>query len=373
MLLVKKLVSILKGTCPFATDEDAERLAVDYGCEPENGAVGTGWDISRVAKVARRAMIRAQEPDPQGRITFDDMLYIPLVCKMVRPVYDWVIVDEAQDMNASQLMIAQQACKPGGHIVVVGDDCQAIYGFRGADSGSIDRLKAELGATELGLTTTYRCPKGVVAMAQALVGDFHAAPTAPEGYVASLPIGGLLDWAGPGDAILSRVNAPLVPLCLGFIRKGTSARIEGRDIGKTIAATVKKLHAGSIPEFLARLRAYQDKWASRIRVRGKSVETRLQELADRCETMGALAEGCRSVDELLQRCFSMFADSTGSPVKSVVLSSVHKAKGLEWTKVFLLEHTLYCNGQRRGEKEEKNIHYVAVTRTKESLVMVREG
>lgn len=368
MPLVKKLVSVLKGACPFAAVDDAERLAVDFGCEPENGGA---WDTALVAKVARLAMLKAQEPDPQGRITFDDMLYIPLVCKMVRPTFDWVVVDEAQDMNVSQLLLAQRVCKPGGHIVVVGDDCQAIYGFRGADSGSIDRLKGELQANELGLTTTYRCPKGVVAVAQQLVGDYYAAPTAPEGYVASLPLAGLLDWAGPGDAILSRVNAPLVPLCLGFIRKGTPARIEGRDIGRTIAATVKKLHAHAIPDFLSRLRAYHDKWASRIRARGKGVEARLQELADRVETMAALAEGCRSVDELVRRCFSMFADSDGRQVAAVTLSSVHKAKGLEWTKVFLLERTLYCNGQRKGDLEERNIVYVAITRSKESLIMVQ--
>jgi DNA helicase IV len=92
-----------------------------------------------------------------------------------------VIIDEAQDMNASQLLLAMKSCKKGGRIAVVGDDRQAIYGFRGADSNSLDRLKGELVAHELGLTTTYRCPKVVVAGAARLVPDYTAAPAAPEG------------------------------------------------------------------------------------------------------------------------------------------------------------------------------------------------
>ena len=70
-----------------------------------------------------------------------------------------VVVDEAQDMTSAQLEIAVGACKRGGRVVIVGDDRQAIYGFRGADSGGLDRLKKLLKAKELGLTTTYRLPE----------------------------------------------------------------------------------------------------------------------------------------------------------------------------------------------------------------------
>lgn len=375
LIPIRKLVGLGKGMLPFGSVEALADLGAAYECEAD-GPEAAAWPLQRIAQVAHAAMQRAKVKDSRGRITFDDMLFVPVACGMVRGGYDWVVVDEAQDMNATQLLLAMGACRKGGHIVVVGDDKQAIYGFRGADSGSIDRLKAELKADELGLTTTYRCPKDVVAVAQGIVADFFAAEEAPAGFVAWMPSQGLTAWAGVGDAILSRTNAPLVGLCLGLIRQGTPARIEGRDIGRTLATLVRKMKASSVPEFLERLKGWADKQAARVQAHGKYVEARLQLIEDQRETLAALAEGCRSVEEITVRCSSMFADSMGQDGKvmraaSVVLSSVHKAKGLEWKKVFLLEKTLYCNGKRR-DAEESNIHYVAVTRAQESLVLVRE-
>jgi superfamily I DNA/RNA helicase len=52
----------------------------------------------------------------------------------------------------------------------------------------------------------------------------------------------------------------------------------------------------------------------------------------------------------------------------VVLSTVHKAKGLEWERVFMLKHTF---GRWEG-REEDNIMYVAITRSKSALMMVEE-
>jgi DNA helicase-2/ATP-dependent DNA helicase PcrA len=58
------------------------------------------------------------------------MIYLPLAWNLTAKDYQLVVVDEAQDMTAAQLEIAQRVCN--GRICVVGDDRQAIYGFRGA-------------------------------------------------------------------------------------------------------------------------------------------------------------------------------------------------------------------------------------------------
>jgi superfamily I DNA/RNA helicase len=64
----------------------------------------------------------------------------------------------------------------------------------------------------------------------------------------------------------------------------------------------------------------------------------------------------------------MFAEGRGP---AIVCSSVHKAKGLEARRVFVLTETLYCQGKRINQ-EERNIHYVAITRAKEVLVLVEK-
>lgn len=376
--LAMKLVDLAKGMKPFGTKAELVELAKDYQLVPEDEWTNEGWDVHAVADIALKAMELSKQQDARGRISFSDMLFIPLVNKMVRPWFNWVIVDEAQDMNYSQLLLAQGACKRGGHIVVVGDDRQAIYGFRGADSGSLDRLKAELKAVELGLTITYRCPKLVVAQAQVLVPDYFAAETAPEGIISTVTEDRIFEAARVGDAVLSRKNAPLMSICLRLLRQGVPARIEGRDVGKALLALVKKMKAKSVPHFLEKIGAWEKKQTDRAIARGKDVESVTQGINDQAETLAAIAVGATSVAEIEDRCNRLFEDTiapdgTINRRPAVVCSSVHKAKGLEWNRVFILEKTLYCGGKRRDDIEEKNIHYVAVTRAKQELTWVKDA
>lgn len=367
----QKLMSFAKSADPFITIDGLEDLAERRGLDH---ADPTGqWDARWMAKVARAAMDASLIEDKALRISFDDMIFVPAALGFGQPLYDWVIVDEAQDMSAAQLIIARTALKPGGHFVVVGDDRQAIYGFRGADSGCIDRLKKELDAEELGLNTTYRCPTSIVDVAKKLVGDFRAADGAPEGQVIKGTRSDILAKARPGDVILSRTNAPLVPLCLAFIRDDIPAKIEGRDIGKMLVerAKSKSLKADTVDEFVEKLHRWRDKAVGRALGSGKHVETKLQQIEDISETLEAIAENCETMDDFYARCMNLFEDVGQDGVKQfVILSTVHKAKGLEWDRVFLLAGTLYCNGARRDDMEEKNIHYVAVTRAKGALMMV---
>lgn len=366
--LTKRLAAVGKSASPFPRPGDLAELAYQHDLDPDDYLEEMGWTTDRIALAAEQAMTLACQKD--GTLDFDDMPYVPVRNGWVRPRYDMVVVDEAQDMCATQLLLAQKVCKSKGRIVVVGDDRQAIYSFRGADSNSIDRLKGELVAHELGLTITYRCPKLVVAEAARLVPDYRAADTAPEGIVRSASAEQMTEQAGPGDFVLSRKNAPLTKVCLRFIRMGRRAMIEGREIGSGLLNVIKKVKGKSIPDFLERLGKWETKQSERLRKTGKkSAEKKVEFVQDQAETLRAVAEGAKSVSEMEAKIKEMFQETAGGKLDYIVCSSVHKAKGLERERVWLLVETLYSGG-RRDSIEEQNIHYVGLTRAKRELVTV---
>jgi superfamily I DNA/RNA helicase len=354
---VCKLADIAKET--LATVPEGLPLATQmFGCDD---TLPNNYDKPAYFAAVVETIRLSCEQD--GTVGFSDMLYVPLHLDLIQPCYDNVIVDEAQDMNAAQLAIAQRVCRKHGRIIVVGDDRQAIYGFRGADSGSIDRLKRALDAPELGLTTTYRCPKSIVALAAGIVKDYLAADSAPEGTVRSIPLSKLAVEAAPGDFILSRTNAPLLTAVLELTRLGKPAKIEGRDIGKGLQGIIYRMKARDVEEMLQLLA----EWEHSAIVRAGGNESRIQQVSDQAAIIQCIAEDAqiRSVDDVLRKIESLFVDDAQSQAV-VVGSTVHKAKGLEADRVFILQDTFKLG----ASGEEANINYVAITRAKKELVWV---
>lgn len=368
ILLTKRLTSIAKSGGPNPSVSALIDFAYSYDLCPDEMWEQDGWTVERIAKAAHRCLDLAAQSD--GTIDFDDMVWVPLRNRWVRGKYDLVVIDEAQDMNISQILLAQGICKSTGRIVVVGDDRQAIYAFRGADSSSIDRLLRELKADELGLTVTYRCPSSVVALAQTIVTDFVAAPSAPVGKVLQTDSSKLVEMAGPGSFVLSRKNAPLVGICLSLLKARKIAKINGKDIGKNMLTIVKKMKATSIVSFIEKLAKWEKRSIDHLMAtKRKSAEVRAQIVADQAETLRALAEGLKGMKELEARIEELFGEAAFQSKDAIICSSVHRAKGLETDQVFVLESTLYPGGQRAVE--EQNIHYVAITRAKRELHMIQ--
>lgn len=358
--LIARIASAAKATLVNPTATDLVEVAVAFDHLPDRDLADEGWTLEHLCSCAHRALDLATQND--GSIDFDDMVWLPVRLGWLKRTYDLVVIDEAQDMSPVQLALAQGIVRKGGRIAVVGDDRQAIYGFRGADSGSIDRLKRELRATELGLTVTYRCPRLIVAEAHELVPDLEAAPSAPEGTVKQAKHGAMLAEAGPGDFVLSRKNAPLARICLTLLRAGKRAVIRGRDIGATLVTLVRKQEASNLQELAHKVNAWRDN-AIGLLAAQDAPEAKRDFVADQAETILELCEGLSTIDELEARLEALF--SNDSTAGAVTCSSVHKAKGLEAERVWLLTSTF-----RYSPIEEENITYVAITRSKNTLIWV---
>lgn len=352
-----QLISTSKDVAPFAKKaEDLDGVGRSFGA----------FDRiipAQIPKMCAAAMLaRAAALEDDGTIDFSDMIFVPLHKALTRGEYDNVVVDEAQDMNRAQLELASRVKAKDGRMIVVGDDRQAIYGFRGADSSSLDRLKTALKAEEFSLTETYRCPKAIVAIAQGMVPDIRSNKEGGE------ILFGTREWlthnAAPGDFILSRTNAPLLRVCMDLIAAGKRAKIEGRDIGKGLIGIVEKLRPGSIPDLLTLLA----EWSELALERAGDDAARQDAVLDQRHVLEELAKVCESVDALIARISNLFLDVAGD-TNTIVCSTIHKAKGLEADRVHIL-----CDSFRGvwkgGGSEESNLKYVAVTRAKKTLVWI---
>jgi DNA helicase-2/ATP-dependent DNA helicase PcrA len=111
-------------------------------------------------------------------LDFDDLLLFPMrlftehpaVLRRYQERYRYILVDEFQDTNAPQYRLVQLLAQLHGNVMVVGDDDQSIYRFRGAEVGNILRFETDFpGARVLKLEQNYRSTGNIVAAAQAVV------------------------------------------------------------------------------------------------------------------------------------------------------------------------------------------------------------
>lgn len=319
----------------------------------------------RILAEARGLLIRSAAATLSGTIDFADQLYFPVCWNAPFDRYPFIAVDEVQDLSSIQYIMIERSLAKDGRILAVGDPWQSIYAFRGAHLGIMDEIRSKFSAVSLPLSISYRLPRLIAAEANLIRPGIESAPDAPAGELRDLS-----EWEPtdlpPGAAVLCRNNAPLISLALQLISSGRPATVAGRDIGAGLSRTISKVSPQpvSIPDFLARLSDWQDREAVRK-------PSRAARLADRCAALRAICStpGLRTSADAKSLLETLFKEKSNS----VLLSTIHKAKGLEWNDVFFLDRHL-CRPRRNAQdwvaEQELNLQYVAVTRSKSRLTYI---
>lgn len=336
--------------------------------DPKDVPVGIGF--------AQRALALSRE-FAREIIDFDDMIYMPVITSCRVWQNDWLLVDEAQDINPARRALARKMLRPNGRAVFVGDRHQAIYGFTGADADAVNQIGKDFRCAMIPLTTTYRCPKAVVEAAREYVSHIEAHASAPEGIVRDAYESDLI---GAGltvnDAILCRLTAPLVKMAFKLIKNGVGCHVEGRDIGAGLVKLATRWQRVKTVDALAKkLEAYAEAEIEKLNAKGQEVKA--EAVADRVETLQVLMEGCQSIPDLVAKIEGLFSSDEDGHEKTLTLSTVHKSKGREWSRVFILgfkEHMPSKFARQAWQMEqERNLIYVAFTRAKSELVLVTIG
>ena len=352
----------------------------------------------------------------QGVIDFDDMLTLTVdllesdeeAASQVRERYTWFSVDEYQDTSPLQQRLLELWLGDRRDVCVVGDEDQTIYTFAGATPEFLTGFSARYpDARVIALTENYRSTPQILALANRLLASTgrskHLDATRPPGPDPTVPtyadgdaelegiVARVRELRASGTpaceiCVLVRLNAQIPAFEAAFTRAGLPYRVRGQRFfdRREVRAAIEALRfvpAGLVgPELVA---AVLSVWGKRlgfepgaevVGAEGRERQAALSALLSIVESVAAddgAAEESDVATELRRRA----EEERSGSVDGVELSTLHRAKGLEWDAVFLpsLEEGVLPVAQAKDSAslvdEERRLLYVGITRARVHLAL----
>ena len=332
-------------------------------------------DDDTLVKVCRSALAESNRAAMEGFCDFDDQLYMPILKGLKFPKYQIIFVDEAQDTNNIQREMVRQLLAPSGQLFVCGDVSQAIYGFRGADSDSMQKFQSEFNLKPLPLSVCFRCSQEVIKGAQRYVTSLipgivgiRAHDSAPKGALTHMPDYDVETFEAR-DAILCRNTAPLVTFAFGLIQRHVGCRVLGRESGTGLVTLIKSCKTEDMKELEQKLINRRTREVAKAVAKGADPSA----IEDKYDCLNIFLQNNDSVEDVIAAITRLFDDKAKG---LLTLSTIHKAKGLEWHRVFILDWGLLPSKWAKQpwmQQQERNLQYVASTRPKDTIVFIQSG
>lgn len=299
-------------------------------------------------------------------IDFTDMMWMPIRLDLEIPQYDMMYVDERQDLNNLMMTYVQRMTKE--RIMTVGDQNQSIFGFSGADTQATERLVNMFPGQCSPLNVCYRCATDIVELAKTIYDKIEPFSKNPRGEVSNRDE---IDYDMPDNSmILSRRNANLIKPCFEMLKLGRKAIIKGKDIGEGLVKLINQLKATSVFDLDDKLDSHLSNRIEKLLKESKPRASAIEQVTDQVECIKIITKECGSVNEVLDRINLIFDEKkTG-----IVCSSIHRSKGLEAEHVSIVDYNrIRLNTDKMTDDDhiqEKNLHFVAVTRAIKSLHLI---
>ncbi|MBR6517047.1 MAG: ATP-dependent helicase [Bacilli bacterium] len=317
-------------------------------------------------------------------VDYTDMVWLPYTLNM-KPLglqYDYIFVDESQDVSVVQRELILRCKKLNTRYIFAGDQNQAIYAFSSASPESFNFLKTLPNTISLPLPISYRCAKNIVEFAKRYSPSIESNDDGREGIVS---FNETIENVNDGDMVLCRNNAPLMKVYNDFIRLGKKCYIRGKDIGLNLKKLVESTNQEKLNVDLSNDGVFVRLYNSLFETRDKLIkQSGLDEATimnssmmvnklDMIKALEVLSEDVKTSDELIDKIKEIFSDKKKSGIS---LSTIHKAKGLEADNVYIACNSLMPSRSATQQWEldqEKNLMYVAYTRAKNKLGFLDES
>lgn len=268
---------------------------------------------------------------------------------------DFILYDEAQDADPciAGIVLAQKSSQ----LIAVGDECQAIYGWRGAT----DAMKNWPAQQRVSLSKSFRFGPAVAEQANVFLEKLQA-PLRIEGYEAKTSQVGMVDLID-ADAVLCRTNAGVIATALSIHYARQVYIVGGSEPIRKFAEAAAQLMDGRRAPWHADLGAF-DNWADVLDyVNNDAAGGDIRSMVNIIENFG--------VETIMEVC-DKAASGKEPPKGALVLSTAHKAKGREWDRVVIHTDFIPQTDPETGETRQPSrmdlmLMYVAVTRAKTHL------
>ena len=315
-------------------------------------------------------------------IDYTDMVWLPVELSMNARAFqkDFIFIDECQDQSLMSIELFLKCFKRGTRFIAVGDEDQCINTFCGSSEEAFQYMKDYPKTSQFDLPICYRCPRTVVELAKTLVPDIKCREDAPKGDIIEKC------WTSAlrsGDMVLCRSKAPLLKVYTKLLRKGIQCHIKGQDIGINLKKLIEEVDIEELNTNLKSDGVFVRLYDNLFEIRNKLMESKgldyqdatltnyITNMYDMIKALTVLAENYTTKTELLSHIDEIFDETR----EGVILSTIHKAKGLEADNVYILCNSSMPSSLAKKDWEknaEQNLIYVAYTRAKSKLGFISE-
>lgn len=317
-----------------------------------------------------------------NRVDYTDMVWLPVELSMNAKLFqkDFIFIDECQDQSLMSIELFLKCFKRGTRFIAVGDEDQCINTFSGASEEAFQYMKDYPKTTQFDLPICYRCPRSVVELARNLVPEIKYREGAPEGVIQDNCWTKILN---SGDMVISRSKAPLLQVYVKLLRRGVKCHIKGKDFGVNLKKILEEIDCEELNTNLKAdgvfVRLFDNLFEMRNKIMAKNgldyqdatLTSYVTERYDMINALRILAENYVTKSELIEHIDEVFDENR----EGVILSTIHKAKGLEADNVYILCNSSMPSKLAKKDWEkvaEQNLIYVAYTRAKKKLGFISE-
>lgn len=365
---VDRVMKLARATMTPPNPESLEQLCDIYALDIEIE------DIRLAAKALDKLYSYNDDVERYNvTIDFQDMIEKCVRNKEIKmPQYDYVFIDEAQDLSKlDQLFVNRLVKRPMGRKIVVGDPKQSIYGFRGSDPSSFESFVKENNTIQLPLSISYRCAKSIVREAREVYSDIEPFEQNEEGVVRI----GKVSEIREGDMVLCRNTRPLISVYLDLLRAEKKALIVGKETEKGLLALLSGFEFNeTTSQCYGKLESVLERAERSLTAKGIVNPTnhpRYVRVSEQVEILKLIFSIKNSIFEVEQFIETIFDENRDG----VKLMTIHKSKGSENKIVFLIRSfegkklipSPYAVTKEQ-QLQEKNLSFVAITRAKKEFV-----